>query len=210
MGGSRYDWEAIFDDYRAGVISVREVARRYDVDHGYLLRKAKKEGIERDLTSKVNQAVKRKLVTKRVTKVTTPDNGDESGDKLTDDEIVDAKSDEVFDVVQSHCTLSKTAGECVSLLFSQLLDAAEQRDDLEQLIEEEAEGMGLVASKRKALLRKALSLQSHSIIASNLSNAFTRFVNVERLSHGLDDGSKKEDLETVVIHDLSLPPEEGE
>jgi len=42
------DWEAIEKEYRAGMLSIREVARRNSVDHAYLIRTAKKEGWTRD------------------------------------------------------------------------------------------------------------------------------------------------------------------
>ena len=44
------DWETIENEYRAGMLSIREVARRNGVDHAYLIRTAKKKGWSRDLT----------------------------------------------------------------------------------------------------------------------------------------------------------------
>ncbi len=85
------DWETIEREYRAGMLSIREVARRHSVDHSYLLRLAKKRGWTRDLTEKVKRAVTTKLVT---TSVTTPN--------ARDEEIIDAESNRVVQVATLH------------------------------------------------------------------------------------------------------------
>lgn len=49
----RPDWEAIESAYRAGVMSIREIASQYEITHQAISKRAKKEGWERDLKAKV-------------------------------------------------------------------------------------------------------------------------------------------------------------
>ncbi|SPY77126.1 Uncharacterized conserved protein [Providencia rustigianii] len=60
----RPDWEAIESAYRAGVMSIREIASQYEITHQAISKRAKKEGWERDLKAKVKARVEN-LVTKR-------------------------------------------------------------------------------------------------------------------------------------------------
>jgi len=63
------DWEAIQREYRAGILSVREIASMYQISHAAILKRAKKdpENWKRDLTKRIQAAVTRKLVTNMVT-----------------------------------------------------------------------------------------------------------------------------------------------
>ncbi len=56
------DWEAIEREYRAGQLSVREIARSHDVTDAGIRKRAKHEGWSRDLTEKVRQAAKDAVV----------------------------------------------------------------------------------------------------------------------------------------------------
>ncbi|UVE57637.1 hypothetical protein [Burkholderia sp. EMB26] len=58
------DWERIEDDYRAGVLSVREIAASQGITHGAINKRAKRDGWERDLGKRI-QAKADALVSKR-------------------------------------------------------------------------------------------------------------------------------------------------
>lgn len=58
------DWEAIETDYRAGILSVREIAAARGVSHTAIAKRAKKDGWERDLAAKI-KAKADALVSKR-------------------------------------------------------------------------------------------------------------------------------------------------
>lgn len=74
MTGERQtDWEKIEAEYRAGQLSVREIARQHGVSHTLVNRKAKDEGWVRDLSAKVRQEVTARLVSADVsTDVSNP------------------------------------------------------------------------------------------------------------------------------------------
>lgn len=89
------DWEAIESAYRAGSLSIRAIGEKHGVNHATILKRAGKEGWQRDLTEQVRTATKAK-VTKSVTK-----DGNQSS-VVTDAEIVDQASDEAAAVVMAH------------------------------------------------------------------------------------------------------------
>jgi len=62
----KIDWERIEAEYRAGMLSIREIARRNDCNDRSIRKKAKKEGWERDLSKKVRQKVRSKVVRSQV------------------------------------------------------------------------------------------------------------------------------------------------
>lgn len=47
------DWEAIESAYRAGLLSIREIASQHGITHGAINKRAKRDGWERDLSSKI-------------------------------------------------------------------------------------------------------------------------------------------------------------
>ena len=76
------DWETIEREYRAGVLSRREIAMRHDVSEGAIRKRAKRDGLKRDLTARVQEKVRMELVR---TQVRNPN-------ARTDQEIVDEAS----------------------------------------------------------------------------------------------------------------------
>ena len=56
------DWEAIERDYRIGQLSVREIARRHEVEASTITRKAKKETWARDYSEEVKAKTRAGLV----------------------------------------------------------------------------------------------------------------------------------------------------
>lgn len=93
------DWEAIESAYRAGSLSVRAIGEKHGVNHATILKRASKEGWQRDLAEKVRNATKAKLIKSVTTSVTRDGN---RSPVVTDDEIVDQASDEAVSVVKAH------------------------------------------------------------------------------------------------------------
>ncbi|APC14566.1 hypothetical protein BLL42_02005 [Pseudomonas frederiksbergensis] len=90
------DWEAIERAYRAGLLSLRAIADKYDTNEGTIRSRAKKHGWLRDLTDQVRAATNGKLsrtasrtdVTQRAVR--------------EDEQIIDEASDEAASVVLAH------------------------------------------------------------------------------------------------------------
>ncbi|EIC82065.1 phage protein [Serratia sp. M24T3] len=58
------NWEVIESAYRAGLLSVREIASQHGITHGAINKRAKRDGLERDLKAKI-KARADSLVSKR-------------------------------------------------------------------------------------------------------------------------------------------------
>lgn len=83
------DWEAVEREYRAGQLSVREIAKAAGVSHTLINRRAKNEGWTRNLADRVREAVSSKLVSSGVSN---------AGAK----QIVEVAATRAVDVILSH------------------------------------------------------------------------------------------------------------
>ena len=93
------DWERIEVEYRAGVLSLRELAAAHpNTNHVAIARRAKKEGWTRDLSAKI-KAKAEDLVTRSVV---TPD--ETAKRSVTEKEVVDAGAAAIVQVRLSHRT----------------------------------------------------------------------------------------------------------
>ena len=95
---SRYDWEAIGRDYRAGRLSLREIGRRYSIDASYVHRKAKEYGWKRDLSEEIKAAARRKLLEADITKELS----EGKPPVYVDDEIIEHEAKEMAAIVRLH------------------------------------------------------------------------------------------------------------
>lgn len=89
MARKHIDWEAIEVEYRAGQMSVIEIARQHGISHTAINKRAKANGWVRDLSAKVRQAAEAKLVSSEVSGINVR-------------ETVDAAARRVVEVVTSH------------------------------------------------------------------------------------------------------------
>jgi hypothetical protein len=61
------DWEAVEREYRAGVLSVREIAKAAGISHVAVIKRAKRDGWTQNLAARVKEEVTTRLVTADVT-----------------------------------------------------------------------------------------------------------------------------------------------
>lgn len=90
------DWERIETDYRAGLLSVREIAATNGITHTTINKKAKTEGWERDLKARI-QAKAEALVSKR--EVSTVNSTER---KLNDKAVVEANAEVIANIRMAH------------------------------------------------------------------------------------------------------------
>jgi hypothetical protein len=173
------DWEAIERQYRAGVLSLREIAKQAGVTDTAIRKKAKANGWERDLTAKVQEKVRLELVR---TEVRTPNAREQV---RTEREIVDNAAATVVQVVREHRRDIATGRQLVSLLSTQLLDVAGNRDVFVDAIE--AETADDESGERRNKLLKAVSLPTHAATIRDLSNAMKNLVALERQAFNVSD-----------------------
>jgi len=75
------DWEGIEKEYRAGQLSIREIARQNNISPAYIVKKAKENEWLRDLTPKVKQLVNSRLVNDGVNSINEKDIVEQAADR---------------------------------------------------------------------------------------------------------------------------------
>lgn len=170
------DWEAIEREYRAGILSLREIARLYEVSDTAIRKTAKAKLWERDLTAKVQEKVRNELVRAEV----------RSDNVQTDREIVEQAAATVVQVVRSHRKGIAQGRDIVELLMTQLTDVAGRRSEFEEAIELECEDDD--NGKRRTKLMKAISIPAHAGTVRDLSTALKNLIVLERQAFSVDAG----------------------
>jgi hypothetical protein len=162
------DWEAIEREYRAGQLSVSEIARQHGLSHTAINKRAKANKWERNLVEAVRQAAEAKLVSDGVSAETSR-------------EIVETAAARVVSVVRSHRSDIQTAREEASALLAELRDTRLNLDVIGDEIAASGE-----APNAKRLMRQAVSLPGRAATLRELSNSIKNFVGLERQAFNID------------------------
>jgi hypothetical protein len=184
----KIDWEAVEREYRAGQLSIREIGREYGVSAPAITKKAKKERWNRDLSNQVRKAVNAKLVNTEVNK---------SNASVNEAEVVEAAAERGAEVIRLHRKDINHGRTLVGLLMGQLEEAATNRDEIEDAIEDETAGDSNV--KRRNQMLRAVSLPGHAGTIRDLSTAMKNLIALERQAFNLDEKQGPvSDLESVL------------
>ncbi|WP_051377042.1 hypothetical protein [Paraburkholderia dilworthii] len=174
------DWERIEGDYRAGVLSVREIAALQGISHTAIQKKAKAEGWERDLSKRI-QAKAEALVAKRevANQVATETKA------ATERSIVDANADMLAHV---HLTQRKDVGRARTLAMSLLAELEAETSNIE-LFEQLGEMLRSDDEKgqdrRNDLYQKVISSVGRIDSMKKLSDTLKTLIGLEREAYGI-------------------------
>ena len=161
------DWEKVEADYRAGSLSVNEIARQAGVDPSAVRHRAKRYGWVRDLSDQVRAATKAKLVTDAVTPGVTP---------LRAGEIIESAATVNVEVVRSHrkdLTDLRTRARALQARFDEMLPLAVIPKDLAMLADVLTDAAAVIG-KAIPLERQAFNLDDPATHADNDLNAEQR------------------------------------
>lgn len=178
------DWERIEADYRAGLLSVREIAAANGVSHVAIGKRAKRDGWERDLDAKI-KAKAEALVTKaEVTKEVT------SEQAVTERRIVEANAQVIAEVRVSHRRDIARARSLAMKLLDELEVQTDSVDLLEQLETALAGEDGPDGLTR--VFQRVTSTAGRIDSAKKLAEAMKVLVSMEREAYGIVDAAKVE------------------
>lgn len=175
------DWERIELDYRAGVLSLREIAEKHpNTNHVAISRRAKKEGWVRDLSEKIKNKAE-KIVTEQTVTVDVT-----AKSSVSENEIIDSNARVIADVRLSH---RKDIGKARSLANS-LLDELEHQT----INREDYESLGILlrsedergTDKLNDLYMKAMSTPSRIVSMQKLADTMKTLIGLEREAFGID------------------------
>lgn len=189
------DWEAVERDYRAGLLSVREIGLAHGVSHTAINKRAKKHGWDRDLKGKI-RAKADALVSKReVSKEVSTRNPE------TEREIIESNAEAIANVRMAHRgDISRSRR-----LTNKLLDELEAITDDRVLFEELSELMFSPDEKgydkRNEIYNKVISLPGRTKTMKELAETLKTLVALERQAYDLDSkvgGGDAEELSKLM------------
>ncbi|WP_458373019.1 hypothetical protein [Pseudomonas laurylsulfatiphila] len=188
MADKQPDWEAIERAYRAGALSIRTIAERNGISDTAIRKKAKASGWVRDLSEQVRKEVRNKLVRGEV-------RDGQCANPERDAEIVEEAAEEGATVVRSHRRDIRKASNLANLLMDDLLTTIQQRESIEDAIEEETrdDSNGM----RRANMLGAVSLPSNAKTLFQLSSAMKNLQVLERQAFNLDDKEQSSDVDEL-------------
>lgn len=199
------DWEVIETAYRAGLLSVREIAAQHGVTHTAINKRAKKEGWERDLNAKI-KAKADALVSKReVSRQVSSER------VVSERQLIEANAEVIANVRMEHRSDIRRARTLTNSLLEELESECSDVDALNQLGEllrrEDDKGM----DKLNDLYHKIISLPGRVKAMKDMADSLKNLIALERQAYSLDDpdagkqssiGDKSDDDLTRRIQEL--------
>lgn len=199
MTSKQPDWEAIERAYRAGVLSVREIASSCSVSHTAIQKRAKANGWERDLKAKI-KAKADSLVAKREVATQVASKSVE-----TEREIIEVNAEVIANIRMAHRGDISRGRR----LTNKLLDELEGLTDNRQLFEELGELMRSEddngQDKRNDLYQKIIDLPGRSKTMKEMAETLKTLISLERQAYDLDTKSGGSDADELskLMDDLS-------
>ncbi|CAG9414328.1 TPA: hypothetical protein ACS7XC_003338 [Providencia alcalifaciens] len=195
----RPDWEAIESAYRAGVMSIREIASQYEITHQAISKRAKKEGWERDLKAKVKARAENLVAKREVATLVAAEKA------ISERQLIEANAEVIANVRMEHRGDIRRARELTNGLFNELsaecTDVPALRKLGELMFEPDSNGR----DKLNELYNSIISLPERVKSAKALSETLKNLIGLERQAYGLDDAqqNKVSDSISSLMDDLS-------
>lgn len=174
------DWEAIESAYRAGLLSVREIASQQGVTHTAINKRAKRDGWERDLKAKI-KAKADSLVSKReVSRLVSTEKA------VSERQLIEASAEVIANVRMEHRGDIRRAREITNSLFDELgaecADVASLRKLGELMIEPDENGR----DKLNEIYHSIIAMPERVKSVKALSDALKNLIGLERQAYDID------------------------
>lgn len=180
------DWERVESDYRAGLLSVREIAAAHGISHTYINTRAKKFGWTRDLSKRIQDKAE-SLVSKAVVSTTVST----SARLETDAAVVAANAEIVASVrLNQRKDISRFRALALSLLAELEGASADPGlfEDLGVLLRQDDEKG---QDKRNDLYNKVISSAGRIDSTKKLAETLKILIGLEREAYGIADAPAK-------------------
>jgi hypothetical protein len=183
------DWERIESDYRAGILSLREIAEPYEITEGAIRKRAKAKNWSRDLTAKI-RARAEDLVRKEAvrTEGTQPDH------RVPEAEIVEAGAHVMVAVDRRHKGIAARGLTLTEKLMAETETITDNLEDFQQLGElmdktETTETGRVIEDKLNKAYHAVISLAGRIDGNKKLAETFERYAKFERIAHRIEDAA---------------------
>ncbi|WP_288656573.1 hypothetical protein [Pantoea sp. UBA6567] len=174
------DWEAIESAYRAGLLSVREIASQHGITHTAINKRAKKEGWERDLKAKI-KAKAELLVSKReVSKQVS------SEKMVSERQLIEANAEVIANVRMEHRGDIRRARNIANSLFDELEAECTDVAALQRLGDLMYEPDDKGYDKLNEIYHKVISMPGRVKSMKDLSDTLKTLIGLERQAYDID------------------------
>ncbi|MEX5322366.1 hypothetical protein WCE04_23880 [Pseudomonas shirazica] len=202
MTAKQPDWEAIERAYRAGVLSVREIAAAHEVSHTAINKRAKRDGWDRDLKAKI-KAKADALVSKR--EVSTEVSSKQAE---TEREIIELNAEVIANIRMAHRGDISRSRSLTNKLLDELESLTDEQGTIKELIDQLKDGDhedGEAMADVLALAKKMSALPARTKTMKELAETLKTLVALERQAYDLDvkQGGSEEDTLSKLMDELS-------
>ena len=174
------DWEAIETAYRAGMMSLREIAAQHGISEGAVRKRAKRGDSSRDLAAKVKERaddlVRKAEVRKQVRTETA----------LSERVLIEATAEVVAAVRMEHRGDIRRAREITNALFDELGAECADVDSLRKLGELMLSPDENGRDKLNEIYHSIISMPERVKAVKALSEALKNLIGLERQAYGID------------------------
>ncbi len=181
---SKPDWEAIESAYRAGVMSLREIASQHGISEGAIRKRAKRDEWSRDLNAKVKERaddlVRKAEVRKQVRSETT----------LSERVLIEATAEVIATVRMEHRGDIRRARTLANALFDELeaecADVESLRTLGQLMLCPDENGRDRLNELYHAVISMPERVKSMKALSETLKN----LIGLERQAYSMDEGEK--------------------
>lgn len=175
------DWEAIESAYRAGLMSIREIASQHGITHGAINKRAKRDGWERDLKAKI-KAKADALVSKR--EVSTQVSTEKA---LSERILIEANAEVIANVRMEHRGDIRRAREITNALFDELGAECADIEALRKLGELMLQPDENGRDRLNEIFQSIIALPERVKAVKALSDAMKNLIGLERQAYDIGD-----------------------
>lgn len=178
------DWEAIETAYRAGVMSLREIASQHGISEGAIRKRAKRDDWSRDLNAKVKERaddlVRKAEVRKQV----------RSEAVLSERVLIEATAEVIATVRMEHRGDIRRARTLANALFDELEAECADVESLRRLGELMLDVDENGRDRLNELYHAIISLPERVKSMKALSETLKNLIGLERQAYSMDEGEK--------------------
>jgi len=186
------DWERIEVDYRAGLLTLREIAGLHGISHVSVSNRAKRDGWTRDLSKRIDAKTK-ELVNESL--INREMNADKR--RALEENTVDASAKIISDVILGHRKTIKRARSLSESILHELEAVSDNRDlfkKLAELLSDTTESDTPTAhNQRLTALNRAIDMSARVDSLKKLSDTLKTLVALEREAFNLNNAPSTPD-----------------
>ncbi|WP_419792567.1 hypothetical protein ACN09C_14680 [Serratia fonticola] len=174
------DWEAIESAYRAGLMSLREIASLHSISEGAIRKRAKRDDWSRDLSAKIKERADDLVRKQEVRKQVRTENA------LSERVLIEASAEVIATVRMEHRGDIRRAREITNALFDELGAECADIAALEKLGELMAAPDDNGRDKLNEIYHAVIGMPERVKAVKALSDALKNLIGLERQAYDID------------------------